>query len=110
MHRSPKRANNKETIRHEKKGTEMAYQDFKETVRKSYEEIDPERFLYGNYEPNYWSRLGIGYDYTQTALEQALKDRIVGWCDSSRLMVRPKTGTIAVMCEDDELYLFWFHL
>lgn len=89
---------------------ESSYADFKESVKKSCDEIDPERFLYGNYESNYWSRLGLEYDYTHSALANALKNRIVGWCDSSRLMVRPKSGTIAVMCEDEDFMLFWFHL
>ena len=38
-----------------------------------------------------------------------LKKRAIGWCDASRVPVRPKSDGIAVMCEDED-GKFWFHV
>jgi hypothetical protein len=39
----------------------------------------------------------------------ALRKYTIGYCDAKSLLVRPKTGEVAVMCFKDGRH-FWFHL
>ena len=78
-------------------------------------EIDPELFTYELYEMNFGDRLGLYHSMFPEIFEfknfiKVLKPRVIGWCDSSRLAVRPKTEGIALMCEDENGEKFWFHV
>jgi hypothetical protein len=78
------------------------------------EELNPECFTYDNYELDFGHRLGIYHNYfgeifQQEDFIQAVKDKIIGWCDPSRLSVRPREDGAAIMCEDED-GKFWFHI
>ena len=71
--------------------------------------ISAERFTYELYEPNFWQRLGFEFSTDDDiVLKKAIK-KAVGYCESERLAVRPKSRMVAVMCEDDDGEKFWFH-
>lgn len=77
-------------------------------------EIDPELFTYELYEMNFGDRLGLYYHVYPEVFEfenfvKALAPKVVGWCDPSRLAVRPKAEGVALMCEDEDGGRFWFH-
>lgn len=80
-------------------------------------ELDPELFTYDTYdtyEMNFGDRLGLYHHMYAEVFEfenfiKVLKPRVIGWCDPSRLAVRPKSEGIALMCEDDYGEKFWFH-
>jgi len=77
-------------------------------------EIDPELFTYELYEMNFGDRLGLYHRMYPEVFEfgnfiKVLAPRVVGWCDPSRLAVRPKTEGVALMCEDEGGERFWFH-
>lgn len=75
------------------------------------EEIDPEFFTWDNYENDYGARLDL--DYRQSTdlktMEREIKRRAIGYCQGSRLFVRPKSDMYGVMLEDDDGEKFWFH-
>ena len=75
------------------------------------DEINPERFTWDSYEVDYGGRLGL--DYRQSVdmktMEREIKKRAIGYCDGSRLYVRPKSDMYGLMLEDDEGEKFWFH-
>lgn len=75
------------------------------------DEINPERFTWDCYEVDYGGRLGL--DYRQSVdmktMEREIKKRAIGYCDGSRLYVRPKSDMYGLMLEDDEGEKFWFH-
>ena len=75
------------------------------------EEINPERFTWDCYEVDYGGRLDL--DYRQSidmkTMEREIKKRAIGYCDGSRLYVRPKSDMYGLMLEDDEGEKFWFH-
>lgn len=79
-------------------------------MSRKIEEIDPERFIYQNYEPDYWTRLGMCFSCGCLDVAKKAKACALGWCDASRLSVRPRPGCIAVMCEDEDGEPFWFHM
>ena len=64
------------------------------------EELSPEVFLWELYNPN-------GLYELNDAL--AMKESRFGWCDASRLMVRPKAGEIALMVEWYNGTKYWCH-
>ena len=77
-------------------------------------EIDPELFTYELYEMNFGDRLGLYHHMYPEVFEfenfiKILAPRVVGWCDPSRLAVRPKAEGVALMCEDEDGERFWFH-
>lgn len=77
-------------------------------------EIDPELFTYELYEMNFGDRLGLYHHMYPEVFEfenfiKILRPRVVGWCDPSRLAVRPKNEGVALMCEDEGGERFWFH-
>ena len=41
---------------------------------------------------------------------QILKEHAVGWCDAQRILYKPMYGYVAVMCEKEDGYRFWFHI
>ena len=75
------------------------------------EEINPERFTWDCYEVDYGGRLDL--DYRQSidmkTMEREIKKHAIGYCDGSRLYVRPKSDMYGLMLEDDECEKFWFH-
>ena len=71
--------------------------------------ISAERFSYELYEPNFWQRLGFEFITDDDIVIAKAIERAVGYCDANRLLVRPKDGMIAIMCEDDDSEKFWFH-
>ena len=77
-------------------------------------EIDPELFTYELYEMNFGDRLGLYHRMYPEVFEfenfvKVLAPRVVGWCDPSRLAVRPKAEGVALMCEGEDGEKFWFH-
>jgi hypothetical protein len=45
------------------------------------------------------------------SLDNALRERAVGWCSGERLCFRPIDDTVVgLMCEDKDFNRFWFHL
>lgn len=64
------------------------------------EELSPEVFLFELYNPN-------GLWELNDAL--CMRDSSFGWCDASRLRVRPKSGEIALMIEFYDGTKFWCH-
>ena len=82
--------------------------------RKKIREINPELFTYELYEMNFGDRLGLYHRMYPEVFEfenfiKVLAPRVVGWCDPSRLAVRPKAEGVALMCEDEDGERFWFH-
>lgn len=78
-------------------------------------EIDPELFTYELYEMNFGGRLGLYHGMYPEVFEfenfvKVLAPKVVGWCDPSRLAVRPKTEGVTLMCEDGDGERFWFHV
>ena len=75
------------------------------------EEINPELFTWDNYENDYGGRLDL--DYRQSTdlkvMEREIKRRAIGYCQGSRLSVRPKSDMYGIMLEDDDGEKFWFH-
>lgn len=63
------------------------------------EEISPELFLYELYDAN-----GI-----QGLSEDLHIAKSVGYCDASRLKVRPRAGMFALMIEFEDGTKHWFH-
>lgn len=70
-------------------------------------ELNPEKFTFELYEPNYAERLGTTYEMQD--IGRKIVENGIGWCDASRLLVRPKSHMIAIMCEDENFEKFWFH-
>lgn len=63
------------------------------------EEISPELFLWELYDAN-------GIHILSTDLYIA---KSVGYCDASRLQVRPRAGMFALMIEFEDGMKHWFH-
>ena len=63
------------------------------------EELDPELFFFELYNPN-------GLWELDDALYVATS---IGYCDASRLPVRPKTGEVALMIEWPNGSKYWCH-
>ena len=71
--------------------------------------VSAELFTYELYEPNFWQRLGFEFSTSDDiVIAEAIK-RAVGYCNSERLAVRPKSRMIALLCEDADGEKFWFH-
>jgi hypothetical protein len=69
------------------------------SVRMTLEEISPERFLWELYDAN-----GI-----HSLSEDLYIAKSVGYCDASRLQVRPRAGMVALMIEFEDGTKHWFH-
>ncbi len=63
------------------------------------EELSPELFIYELYDSS-----GPLLDHNEVAR------MAVGYCDASRLQVRPRKNLLALMCEDPDGNRFWFHV
>lgn len=64
------------------------------------EEISPELFLWELYNVN-------GVQELDAALHIAVK---FGYCDASRLFVRPRSGMLALMVEYEDGAKEWYHI
>ena len=64
------------------------------------EEISPELFLWELYNVN-------GVQELDVALHIAVK---FGYCDASRLFVRPRSGMLALMVEYEDGAKEWYHI
>ena len=64
------------------------------------EEISPELFLWELYNVN-------GVQELDVALHIAVK---FGYCDASRLLVRPRSGMLALMVEYEDGAKEWYHI
>lgn len=64
------------------------------------EEISPELFLWELYNIN-------GVQELDVALHIAVR---FGYCDASRLLVRPKSGMLALMVEYEDGAKEWYHI
>lgn len=78
------------------------------------EELNPELFTWETYECDFGYRLDLYWNAYPEIFQfdhfiTQLKKRAIGWCDASRVPVRPKSDGIAVMCEDED-GKFWFHV
>lgn len=72
--------------------------------------FNAESFTYYNYNSNWWSYFDITYGDSLTPEKwiDKVRDSAVGFCDSSRLTVRPKEGVALMVQPEDEP--FWFHV
>lgn len=73
--------------------------------------ISAEGFLYEYYDSGWRLRLDFpNFDLNESgdAIASAVARKFVGWCEGSRLRVRPRYDEIAIMCEDKD-GKFWFH-
>lgn len=64
------------------------------------EQIDPEQFLY-----EYYCADGLAFLDSNDLARYA-----TGWCDASRLRVRPRSGLLALMVETPDGDKMWFHI
>ena len=62
------------------------------------EELSPELFIYELYDSG-----GPLLDHNE------VEQMAIGYCDASRLQVRPRNNLMALMCEDPDGNKFWFH-
>lgn len=70
-------------------------------------EKSPEAFIYELYDAGWRYRFDLP-DGTWSVSASLIAKYLVGWCDASRLAVRPRTDEFAFMCEIDG-ERFWFH-
>ena len=63
------------------------------------EELSPELFIYELYDSS-----GPLLDHNE------IEQMAIGYCDASRLQVRPRSNLMALMCEDQTGEKFWFHV
>ena len=80
-------------------------------ILKELPELNSECFIYENYESNWWSLLDLDYAEAMDVerVMKAVKEYAVGYCESSRITLRPRSDSFAVMFEKDG-ERFWFHL
>ena len=70
-------------------------------------EKNPEAFIYELYDANWRQRFDLpSWQFSVPA--SIIAAHLVGWCDASRLAVRPRRDEYALMCEVDG-ERFWFH-
>lgn len=74
-------------------------------------ELSPDEFTWERYESNYGSRLNLDFrsSINNVVMAREIRDRCLGYCDGSKLRIRPKSDMVAIMLEDDEFEKFWFH-
>ncbi len=74
-------------------------------------ELSPDEFTWERYESNYGSRLNLDFrsSINNVVMAREIRNRCLGYCDGSKLRIRPKSDMVAIMLEDDEFEKFWFH-
>ena len=78
---------------------------FKKGYHMKLEELNPELFTFDKYDSGYYNRL----DSDMPSLARKIADVAIGYCDASRLFVRPRRNEYALLCEDED-GKFWFHV
>lgn len=75
------------------------------------EELNSELFIYENYEPDWWTALDLSFcDAVDVSnVLRKVNEYAIGYCDSSRVRLRPKDDCFAVMFEKNGRK-FWFHI
>lgn len=75
------------------------------------EHLSAELFTFELYESGFWSALNLSYEDSLDVhnLIRAIKEHGIGYCDATRLTVRPRDNQYAIMCEVDGDKL-WFHM
>jgi len=75
------------------------------------EQLNSECFTYYNYESNWWSLFDISFCESMNLdiLKKCVAKYAVGYCDGSKLTVRPSLKSNAVMFEKNG-ERFWFHI
>lgn len=75
------------------------------------EELNSECFTYDNYEADWWTRLQLSFSDAMEVSNVMKNVELygVGYCDSIKVTLRPKTDSFAVMFEKDG-DRFWFHI
>lgn len=93
------------------------------------EEMSAERFLPRDWDCFCWSSIGLSWSEMTDGesycvcpkyagakrskgdmLIRHLNKYAIGWCDGSRLTVRPRPETCGIMCETTDGVRFWFHI
>lgn len=74
-------------------------------------ELNPECFIYDNWEANWWNLLDIDYGDAVDikVIMRSVKQYAIGYCESNRTRIRPRDDSYAVMFEKDK-ERFWFHI
>lgn len=74
-------------------------------------ELNSECFIYENYESNWWSLLDLDFSDAMEVsnVMRCVEKYAVGYCESSKVKLRPKSDSYAVMFEKDG-ERFWFHI
>jgi hypothetical protein len=81
------------------------------SILDNIEALNSECFTYENYESNWWNLLDIDYVDAMDVdtIKRCVNEFAVGYCDGSRLKLRPREKSYAMMFEKDSLR-FWFHI
>lgn len=75
------------------------------------EQLNSECFTYENHEGNWWSLFDLNYaeSMSKENIRKCIEKYAVGYCEGSRVLIRPNPNSYAVMFEKDG-ERFWFHL
>ena len=73
--------------------------------------LDPKKFNYKNHESDWWTTFNLSYTESieTEKLIKAINKYAIGYCDGSKLEIKPKSNSYAVMF-NVEGYEFWFHI
>lgn len=73
--------------------------------------LNSECFTHYNYESNWWNVLEVGFEQSmnQKTLMDCVKKFAVGYCESEKVLIRPRPNAYAVMFEKNG-ERFWFHI
>jgi hypothetical protein len=73
--------------------------------------VNSEHFRFDNYESNWWYILDISYanSMSKEIIKRCILDYAIGYCDGSRITVRPNLNSYAILFEKDGEQ-FWFHV
>jgi len=73
------------------------------------EKLNAECFRFDNWESNWWTVIDLEFSSSAKLFMTQISKFIVGWCEGSKLSVRPKESYYAVMLWKNEKE-FWFHI
>lgn len=78
---------------------------------KKLPELNSECFTYENHEFNWWSILDLDFSDAMEVsnVMHYVKRYAVGYCESIKVRLRPRSDSYAVMFEKDD-ERFWFHI
>lgn len=78
---------------------------------KELPELNPECFTLQNYEAGWWGLLDLDFSDSLTVsnVMRCVERYAVGYCESSKVVLRPKPDSYVVMFEKDG-ERFWFHI